>query len=95
MILEGDKIWDCVEKEIITPIDLKLLAFHVHEEAQVKRNNLDSMKDHSITHIAKKMTNKLMYDALVMGYTKVPMFIDKCSWETSFNSSPWVTQIQW
>jgi hypothetical protein len=70
MLLEEVELWEHIENEIVAPTDPKLLAMHNKKEAKAKRIILDSVKDHLITHIAKKKTEKEMYDAL-LDYTRV------------------------
>jgi hypothetical protein len=65
MLLEEAKIWDHVKKEMATHIDLKLMVFHVKNEAKVKRIILDLDKGHFIPHIVKNTTNNNMFEALI------------------------------
>lgn len=65
MILEEDKLWEYIEKEIVAPTNPKLLSLHVKKDEKEKTIFLDSVKDHLITHIVEKTIDKEMYDALV------------------------------
>jgi hypothetical protein len=61
MLMEEANIWEHAVKVVPKPVDPTQLATHYKEEAKAKRIILDTMKDHLISHIAKKMTGKDMF----------------------------------
>ena len=58
-------MWEHVEKYIVEPTDLIMVTSHVKKEAKDYRTFLDLVKGNFIPHIAKKMTNKKMFELLV------------------------------
>jgi hypothetical protein len=68
--LEEAKIWEHVEKEIITPIYQKLLK----KETKAKIIISYLVKYHLITHIVENMTDNLMYEAFVVLYQSLSVF---------------------
>jgi len=58
-------LWELVDKAVNPPIDPINLYAHNKKEIKVERVLLDSLKDHLIPHLNKKMMTKEMFYALV------------------------------
>jgi hypothetical protein len=63
--LEENDLKEFVENVVANPTDPHELEAHKKKEVKAKQVLLESMKDHLISHIAKKISPKEMYDALV------------------------------
>jgi len=66
MILEYLKLWWFIEKSIIAPTNMKILALHVKNEGNAKRIILDFVKVYFIYDILDKMNHKLIYDSFIL-----------------------------
>jgi hypothetical protein len=65
LLLEENDLKEFVESVVESPIDLQELVAHKKKEVKAKWVLLEPVKDHLISHIAKKTSAKEMYDALV------------------------------
>jgi hypothetical protein len=64
-IFKENTIWNYVSSVVVVPtIDLVALDLHEVKEAKAQRIILDGVKDHLIPHLAKKKTNKEMWDEI-------------------------------
>jgi hypothetical protein len=64
LLLEENEIWDVVEKTLVVPTDIALLAAYNKKNVKAKRMLLDVMKDHIIPHVSKKKNAYEMWEAL-------------------------------
>ena len=65
ILMEEVDLWKHAEKNIPKLTNQAQLEDHRKKGAKVKRIILDSMKDHYISHITNKKSNKSIFDTLV------------------------------
>jgi hypothetical protein len=68
MLLEEHELWHLMEKKVLIPTDVALMAEYNKKVCKVKHVILNSMNDHLIPHIIRQKTKKEMCDAIVIMY---------------------------